>query len=141
MADFIGFNEGRQQIEDGGWPATITFDLSTKSVGGVGGSTAFTAADTHAGGFGVITGTAYAAKTQAEPASSGLGRKLFTLLSWVTGAAADWPANVRSIVIRDAGTSKLLCAMNLVAGGAVRDLSGVNTTLNVTPDYNPTNPP
>jgi hypothetical protein len=141
MADVIGFNEGRQQIEDGGWPATITFDLSARSVGGAGGSTAFTAADTAAGGYGVIAGTGYAAKTQAEPAASGLGRKLFTVLSWVTGAATDWPANVRSIVARDAGTNKLLFAWNLVAGGAVRDMSGANTTLNVTPDYNPTNPP
>lgn len=141
MADAIAFNEGRQQIEDGGWPATITFDLSTKSVGGAGGSTAFTAADTHAGGYGAITGTGYAAKTQAEPAASGLGRKLFTVLSWVTAAATDWPANARSIVARDAATSKLLFAWNLVAGGAARDLSQANTTLNVTPDYSPTNPP
>jgi hypothetical protein len=140
VPDFIAFNEGRQQIEDSGWPATVTFDLSTKSVGGVGGSAAFTAADTHAGGYGAITGTGYTAKTQAEPAATGLGRKLFSLLSWATGAATDWPNNVRSIVARDAGTAKLLCAWNLVAGGATRDMSGANTTLNVTPDYAPSNP-
>ena len=143
MPDFIAFNEGRQQIEDTGWPATVTFALSTRSVGGVGGSTAFAAGDTHAGGFGEITGTGYTRKTQAEPAASGLGRKLFTVLQWLTGAATDWPANVRSIVAIDGGTSKLLCAWNLRTGaetGLTRDMSGSNTTLNVTPDYAPTNP-
>lgn len=141
MADFIGFNEGRQLVEDGGWPATVSFHLSTRSVGGAGGSTAFTAGDTHAGGFGVATGTGYTAKTQSEPAATGLGRKLFTQLSWTTGAATDWPNNVRSIIAwSDSTTDLLICAWNLIAGGAVRDLSQANTTLNVTPDYNPTNP-
>jgi hypothetical protein len=139
VADFIAFNEGRQLVEDIGWPATVTFDLSTRSVGGAGGSTAYAATDTHAGGFGVITGTGYAAATQAEPAATGLGRKLFTQLSWATGSATDWPNNVRSIVARS-GTTAIICAWNLIVGGAVRDLSQANTTLNVTPDYNPTNP-
>lgn len=142
MADFIAFNEGRQIVEDTGWPATVTFDLSTRSVGGAGGSTAFTAADTKVGGYGVLTGTGYTTKTQAEPSASGLGRKLFTQLSWTTGAATDWSAVARAIVCWDDNTTdKLICAWNLVAGGAVRDLSQANTTLNVTPDYNPTNPP
>lgn len=140
QADFIGFNQGRQVVEDTGWPATVTFNLSTRSVGGAGGSTAFLAADTYAGGFGVATGTGYAATTQAEPAATGLGRKLFTQLSWSTGAATDWSAVIRSIVA-SVSTTQLLCAWNLVAGGAVRDMSQANTTLNVTPDYNPTNPP
>lgn len=141
MADFIAFNEGRQVVEDSGWPATCTFDLSTRSVGGVGGSTAFAATDTKVGGYGVLTGTGYTTKTQAEPAASGLGRKLFTQLSWTTGAATDWSALTRSIVVwDDNATDKLICAWNLVAGGAVRDMSQANTTLNVTPDYNPTNP-
>lgn len=141
MADFIAFNEGRQLVEDTGWPATVSFHLSTRSVGGVGGSTAFAATDTAVGGFGVLTGTGYTIKTQAEPAASGLGRKLFSQLSWTTGAATDWSAVTRSIVAFDDNTTdKLICAWNLVAGGAARDLSQANTTLNVTPDYNPTNP-
>jgi hypothetical protein len=140
MADFIAFNEGRQQVEDTGWPATISFDLSIWSVGGVGGSTAFAATTTHAGGYGKITGTGYVTQTQAEPAATGLGRKLFTQESWATGSATDWSAVVRSIVGFDDATDKLICAWNLIAGGAVRDMSQANTTLNVTPDYNPTNP-
>lgn len=139
MPDFIAFNEGRQLVEDTGWPATVTFDLSTSSVGGVGGSTAFAAGNTYAGGYGVITGTGYAAATQAEPAATGLGSKVFTQLSWATGSATNWPANVRSIVARN-GTTQLICAWNLIAGGAVRDMSQANTTLNVTPSYVPTNP-
>lgn len=142
MADFIGFREGRQQIEDTGWPATITFDLSTRKVGTQAGGE-HNETDTAAGGFGIITGTGYTAKTQAEPAATGLGVKAFTILSWATGAAADWPAAVRSIVARDAGTNKLLCAWNLQSGaqsGNPRDLSAPNTTENVTPTYAPANP-
>lgn len=134
MPDFRAFNEGRIQVEDSGWPATVSFALSTRDC------TTHVATDTFAGGFGVLTGTGYAAATQAEPAATGLGRKLFTVLSWATGAATNW-LSPKSIVAYDAGTSKLICAWNLVAGGATRDMSQANTTLNVTPDYNPTNPP
>lgn len=139
-AEFIGFNEGRIQVEDSGWPATCTFELSTRNVGGGAGGTAFAATDTHAGGYGLLTGTGYSSKTEAEPGATGLGRKSFAVKTWANGAAVDW-GNPRSIVCRDAGTSKLLCAWNLVAGGAARDMSQANTTLNVTPDYLPTNPP
>jgi hypothetical protein len=132
MADFIAFNEGRCVVEDTGWPATVTFDLSTKAV------SAFTAADTYATRA-PITGTGYAAKTQAEPAATGLGSKVFaTALQWLTGAATNW-TNPCTIVASD-GT-KIICAWNLVAGGAARDMSQANTTLNVTPTYAPTNPP
>lgn len=132
MADFIAFNEGRQVVEDGGWPTTVSFDLSTKAVA------AFTAADTYATRA-VITGTGYAVKTQAEPTATGLGAKVFpTALVWATGAAANWQ-NPCTIVAHD-GT-KIICAWNLVAGGAARDMSQPNTTLNVTPTYSPTNPP
>jgi hypothetical protein len=133
MPDFRAFNEGRQQVEDTGWPATVTFALSTRD------ATTHAATDTHAGGFGEITGTGYARATQAEPAATGLGRKLFTQLAWATGAATNW-LSPKSIVALDGTTSKLICAWNLVAGGAARDMSQANTTLNVTPDYNPTNP-
>ncbi len=139
MADYIGFNEGQQQVGDTGWPATVTFALSTSSVGGVGGSTAFAATTVHAS-FGEITGTGYARASQSEPAATALGRKLFTQMAWATGSAVNWPNNVRSIVALDNTTTKLICAWNLIAGGAVRDMSAANTTLNVTPDHAPTNP-
>ena len=132
MADFIGFNEGRCVVEDVGWPATVSFDLSTKAVSG------FTAADTYATRA-AITGTGYAAKTQAQPVPSGLGGLAFSpALSWANGAAANWQ-NPCTIVAHDG--SKIICAWNLVAGGAARDMSSPNTTLNVTPTYLPTNPP
>jgi|SRR4249919_3788763 len=131
MADFIAFNEGRQLVEDSGWPATITFDLSTKAV------SAFTAADTYATRA-AITGTGYTNKTQTEPAATGLGSKVIPQSQWLTGAATNWQ-NPCTIVASD-GT-KIICAWNLVAGGAARDMSAANTTLNVTPTYLPTNPP
>lgn len=137
MAEFIGFNEGRQVVEDTGWPSTVSFHLSTR---GVGAGTPFAATDTHAGGFGVLTGTGYTLKTQAEPAASGLGRKLFTQLSWSTGSATDWTSPRTIVAWDDNTTDKLICAWNLVTGGATRDMSQANTTLNVTPDYAPTNP-
>src|SRR5947209_3337516 len=133
MTDFIGFNQGRQEVEDTGWPSTVTFALSTKAVAD------FTAADTYGGGFAEITGTGYARATQAEPAATGLGRKTFTALSWATGAAANW-LSPKTIVAIDAATSKLICAWNLITGGTARDMSQANTTLGVTPDYAPTNP-
>jgi hypothetical protein len=133
IPDFRGFNQGRQVVEDTGWPATVTFALSTRD------ANTHAAADTYAGGFGEITGTGYARATQAEPAATGLGRKLFTVLSWATGSATDW-TSPKSIVALDAGTSKIICAWNLIPGGAARDMSQANTTLNVTPDYSPTNP-
>lgn len=134
MADFIAFNEGRCIVEDGGWPSTVSFDLSTKAVSG------FTAADTYASRGVLVVGSSpgYAVKTQVEPTATGLGSKVFpTALTWANGASG-WQ-NPCSIVAHD-GT-KIICAWNLVAGGAARDMSQPNTTLNVTPTYAPTNPP
>lgn len=132
MADFIAFNEGRQLVEDGGWPTTCTFDLST----GVIGST-LVATTVYSGRL-PITGTGYTQKTQTEPSATGLGSKAFPQSQWLTGAATNW-TNPTTIIVSD-GT-KIICAWNLVAGGAARDMSQANTTLNVTPTYAPTNPP
>jgi hypothetical protein len=74
MADFIAFNEGRQLVEDGGWPTSVIFDLSTLAVSG------FTAATVYSGSA-AITGTGYTNKTQTEPAAVGLGSKVFPHLS------------------------------------------------------------
>ena len=131
MADFIAFQEGRNLVEDGGWPPTITLDLSTKAV------SAFLATDTYASRA-AISGTGYTQKTQTEPAATGLGSKAIPQCQWLTGASTNW-TNPCTIVASD-GT-KIICAWNLVAGGAARDMSQANTTLNVTPTYAPTNPP
>jgi hypothetical protein len=134
MADFIAFNAGRIIVEDTGWGTPVKFDLSTKAVA------AFSATDGYAARA-AITGTGYAQGSQSEPASTTatLGQKAFSQLSWATGSATDWQSPC-SIVASD-GSAALYCAWNLVAGGASRDMSQANTTLNVTPTYLPTNPP
>lgn len=131
FADFLGFNLGRAAVEDTGWPASVKFDVSTNAVAD------FTAATTYASRA-PITGTGYAQASQAEPAATGLGVKTFTQMSWATGSATDW-TNPKSIVASD-GSTYNLCAWNLIAGGAARDMSQANTTLNVTPTYSPSNP-
>jgi hypothetical protein len=140
--DFIAFNQGQQQVVTNGkgYPSTCYFDLSTKPTQGSG---ALAAADTFAGGYGVLTGTGYAVASQALPSPTGLGGFAFTLMSWATGSATDW-TSPKSIVLIDksggGGSEKLVMAWDLVAGGAARDMSQANTTLNVTPTYAPTNP-
>lgn len=136
MADFVAFQQGMQQIGDGGWPATVTFALSTKPCSGVG---AHTETDTYAGGFGEITGTGYARQAQAEPASVGLGQKSFVQMTWTTVAATNW-GNPRSVVALDAGTTKILCAWNIRSGGPQVVMAQANATLAITPTYVPTNP-
>jgi hypothetical protein len=132
VADFVDFNEGKDYIAANGLPATCYFLLSTKSVGA---TSPFAGTETLAGAaLGEITGTGYVRKSQARPASAA-GVNAFTLMSWVTGAATDWPAAVRSIVLVSTAdnTGKAICAWNLQTGGAARDLSAANTTENVTP--------
>lgn len=132
MADTIWFTEGLNEILQNGLPTTVYFALSTKSVDA---TSPHTAGETLAGAaFGEITGTGYARLSEAEPTVTG-GAAVFAVKSWATGAATDWTATARSWVAMTgaAGTGKLLCARNLVSGGAARDLSGANTTENVTP--------
>lgn len=135
MADFIAFNEGKTELANNGLPATCYFLLSTK---GVDAGTAHTAGETLAGGtLGEITGTGYARQTESEPTAVS-GVVSFAQKSWATGAATDWPAGVRSVVLvtGSAGTGKAICAWNLQAGGAARDMSQANTTENFTPTLN-----
>ena len=134
MADFIVFDEGADELNDNGWPATTYFLLSTK---GVDAGTAHTAGESlGAADLGEITGTGYTRKSQATPASSSRDIN-FASMSWVTGSATDWPASVRSIVAATAadGSGVALCAWNLQTGGTPRDLSGADTTENVDPTY------
>lgn len=128
MADFLAFNEGKADLINSGLPSTCTFDLSSKPCSGTG---AHAASDTYAGGYGVISGTGYAAQTQSEPTSTA-GTVSFSQMTWSTGSATDWPASVKSVVLRN-GTSKLIAAWNLVTGGTARDLSAANTAELVTP--------
>lgn len=131
-ADFIAFGEGEDYIGDNGLPATVYFLLSTKPCSGS-GSHATT--DTLSGtGVGEITGTGYARDSQARPAGSS-GVRAFSAMTWSTGAAADWPAGVKSVVAVTTpnNTGKALCAWNLQPGGAARDLSSPGTTETFTP--------
>jgi hypothetical protein len=136
MADFIAFNEGKSEMASNGLPATCYFLLSTK---GVDAGTAHTAGETLAAAdLGELAGaTGYARKNQAEPAPVN-GVVSFAQMTWDTGSATNWPAGVRSIVLATgpAASGKAICAWNLQAGGAPRDMSGANTTENVTPTLN-----
>jgi hypothetical protein len=131
MADFIMFTEGKNELLDSGLPATVHFLLSSR---GVDAGTTHAAANTLATGVGEITGTGYARQSQAPPAASA-GAVAFAEESFATGAATDWPAVVRSVVaVTTADNSgKAICAWNLQTGGGARDMSGANTTENVTP--------
>lgn len=126
MADFISFNEGQDLLANSGLPSTCSFDLSTKSVDA---TSPFVETDTYSS-RGVITGTGYSAKTEAEPTSSG-GTVAFAEKSWDTSSATDWSSTVRSVVLHNGGTA--ICAWNLQTGGDARDMSAANTTENVTP--------
>lgn len=130
MADFIAFNEGKQELVKNGLPSTCYFFLSTKDCN------THVVGDTLAGAaMGEITGTGYARQSQSEPATPTNGVASFSQMSWSTGAATNWPASVKSVVLATTSdnTGKAICAWNLQAGGTARDLSAANTTENVTP--------
>lgn len=131
MANFLMFNEGRTELANNGLPATCRFLLSTR---GVDAGTAHAATDTLAGGVGEISGTSYTRTSQSEPTASS-GVVTFAQMSWATGSDTDWPAGTRSVVLVTTAdnTGKAICAWNLQAGGAARDLSQPNTTELVTP--------
>lgn len=131
MADFIYFNEGKDYVNANGWPATVYFLLSTGTIG-----TTLVASSTLAGGVSEITGTGYSRKSQARPSSSG-GSLAFAQASWATAAATDWPAGTKTVIAVTSAdnTGKALAAWHLQAGGTARDMSGANTTENVTPTF------
>jgi hypothetical protein len=133
MADFLAFTEGVNLIANTGFPATCYFLLSTRSVDS---TTPHAVADTLAGGVGEITGTGYARQSQAEPSAASRA-KAFTIESWSTGAATDWPNNVRSCVLVSTADNSgvAICAWNLQAGGGARDMSLADVTENVTPTF------
>lgn len=134
MADFISFNEGRKELANNGLPATCYFLLSTKDC------VTLLVTDTLAGGVAEITGTGYARQSEAEPAASAANPSAiaFAQKTWSTGAAVNWPASVKSVILATTSdnTGKAICAWNLVTGGTARDMSAASTTENVTPTLN-----
>ena len=76
----------------------------------------------------------YTRASQAAPVPVA-GVASFTQMTWQTGAATDWPANAASIILVSSqdNSGKLICAWNLIASGAARDMSQPNTTEQVTP--------
>jgi hypothetical protein len=140
MADFLIFDEGANELLDNGYPSTIYLALSTRKVG-TQAAGEHAVGDTLAGGFGEATGTGYSRKSQAEPAAASRAKALAQAI-WNTGAAVDWPASVRSVVaVTSSGAGgKILWAMNLISGGAARDLSQANTEERVTPTHSLSSP-
>jgi hypothetical protein len=134
VADFLSFNEGRKELANNGLPATCYFLLSTRDCN------THTVTDTLAGGVGEITGTGYARQSESEPTASAANPSAvaFAQKTWSTGAATDWPASVKSVVLvtTSDNTGKAICAWNLVPGGAARAMNAANTTENFTPTLN-----
>jgi hypothetical protein len=130
VADFIAFTAGINSLLNNGLPATCYFLLSSQQI--VGGG--LEAGDTLVGGVGEISGTGYARQSQAEPSAAG-EQVVFAMMSWSTGAATDWPSAVHSVVLATTvdNSGVALCAWHLQAGGAARNMSGANTTLQFTP--------
>jgi hypothetical protein len=126
--DFLAFTEGENFVLAGGLPSTCYFLLSTKNCA------TFTIGDTLAGGVAEITGTGYARMSQAVPTPSS-GQAAFTIMTWNTGAATNWPNSVRSLVLATTtdNSGKAICAWNLIPGGGARDMSAASTTESVTP--------
>jgi len=134
MADFIAFNEGRKEVWDNAKPATSYFLLSSKDCN------TLLVTDTLAGGVGEIAGTGYGRQSEATPAASAANPAAvaYAQKTWATGAATDWPAGVKSIILATTpdNTGKAICAWNLVPGGAARAMNAANTTENYTPTLN-----
>lgn len=135
MADFISFNEGRKELADNAKPATSYFFLSTKDCN------THVVGDTLAGAaMGEISGTGYARQSEATPAATAANPAAvaYAVKSFATGAATDWPASVKSVVLATTAdnSGKAICAWNLVTGGTARAMNVANTTENVTPTLN-----
>jgi hypothetical protein len=134
LADFISFNEGRKELANNGLPATCYFLLSTRDCN------THAVTDTLGGGVGEITGTGYARQSESEPTATAANPSAvaFAQKTWSTGAATDWPASVKSVVLvtTSDNTGKAICAWNLVPGGAARAMNAANTTENFTPTLN-----
>lgn len=139
MADFIVFDEGAPQLLNGGWPATVYWLLSTKSVDYL---NPFKASDTLSQvtphlSSGEIAGTGYARISTTTPTVM-VGREVaLGDLTWYTLTATDWPSNVRSIVGASTmdDTGFMLAAWNLIPQGVAVDLSSAGQEALYQPIY------
>lgn len=126
MADFVCPYEGARRIGTAGVPSTVYMDLSTKSVDSTNPFAAPSPGENATFATrGVITGTGYSRGTCTGWTSTG-GTLATFKGTFATGAATNWPANVRSAVCTDG--VRMLWAWNLVPGGSARDMSAANTT-------------
>lgn len=129
----ISFEEGRKHLAQSGLPGTTYFLLSTKD------EASFLQTDTLAGGVAEITGTGYARQNQALPTPTSANPTVlsFAQMSWATGAATNWPAAVKSVVLvtTSDNTGVAVAAWNL-NGTTGRDMSAASTTENFTPTLN-----
>lgn len=128
MAKLV-FTEGNlaKVLADTGWPSTVNVALSTKPCSSTG---AHTAGEQLANNdFGEITGTGYARQSISEPAAASDGTKTWPTATFSTSTATNWSNAVKSAVLIDPGTSKLLAAIDL---SATRDMSAANTTVTFT---------
>jgi hypothetical protein len=137
LADFISFNEGRKYLVTTaqGQSGTGYFFLSTKDCN------THVVGDTLAGAaMGEATGTGYARQSEAAPTPTLANPTavVWAQKTWSTGAATDWPASVKSVVLATTSdnTGKAICAWNLIAGGTARAMNLANTTENFTPTLN-----
>ncbi len=129
MADFISFDEGQDAImESGVFLRDVFLDLSTKSVGA---TNAYVETDTYATRGTPTAGTGYSRGTYSGPANFTSGTCVFAQKSWATSTATDWSSVMRSAVMTNGTVA--ICAWNLQAGGAARDMSSANVTEQFTP--------
>lgn len=131
----IEFAEGKDYLNENGWPPIVHFLLSSRGVSA--GQRKHAAGDTLVQGVGEIDGSGYERKSQMRPVSVA-GVMEFTEMRWETVDVADWPSEVRSIVAvtaRQGTPGVALCAWDLQKTGAARDLSQPNTTELAEPSY------
>lgn len=133
--DFIAFNEGKNYIWDNDLVAAVVyFLLSTQKIEAGG----LEAVDTLAGGVGEIVGwtgaNAYARKSQVIPAPVD-GVLDLASMQWLTGAAVDGPASVRSVVAATTAdnSGKALCAWHIDPGGGAKAFNLANVTFTFEP--------
>ncbi len=118
MAEFIAFNEGKDEIGTIGMPAITTFALSRSPI-------AADPANPIAGELNAVSGyanrnepvwsgaSAYARIDVATPAIANGIWTYTTALQWLTGLAVDGQADVVTLLALDKLTSKLLHAESL----------------------------
>ena len=129
-ADVLYTNEGKKYLDDNGFPATVYVGLSTKKVGTQAGGE-WNVTDTLAD-IAENTGTSYTRKSMARPTSTS-GIRTWPETAFNVPAAGDWSANVRSffLLTTNDGAAKVLCAVNILAGGGPVALNSPQATVDI----------